>query len=126
MIRDHLAGFTHDLQSWVLDEVVRKVRFQNLGDVYTGYVFDCRISAQYPDINFFYYEPPIGGQGWGNLNTYKIHPTQQFQNFVCSFNGSDHVGRKLLTAIPHRFDWFNPETCSKNYDHLQQMKSINL
>jgi hypothetical protein len=35
--------------------------------------------------------------------------------FICSFNGTAHVSRKLLTASLHRWGWFNNETTSKNF-----------
>jgi hypothetical protein len=49
------------------------------------------------------------------LTKYNTHPEIDFKNFVCSFNGSAHVSRKLLTAILQRFGYYNTEYCSKNF-----------
>jgi hypothetical protein len=49
------------------------------------------------------------------MSTYHVHPSLTFKNFVCSFNGSAHVSRKLLTSILHKFGWFNKKYCSKNF-----------
>jgi hypothetical protein len=49
--------------------------------------------------------------------TYNIHPDINFKNFVCSFNGSPHVSRKLLASILQRFNWFDPDYSSKNFSY---------
>lgn len=51
------------------------------------------------------------------LKNYNIHPDIKFNNFLCSFNGSPHVSRKLLAAAIHRFGWFDSNYCSKNFLH---------
>jgi hypothetical protein len=50
-----------------------------------------------------------------HFENYNIHPNLNFKNFICSFNGSPHVSRKLLVAIIHRFGWFDPQYISKNF-----------
>jgi hypothetical protein len=55
-----------------------------------------------------------------NLNKfydYNMHPTLNYKNFVCSFNGSPHVSRKLLVSILNKFGWFDPVYCSKNFSY---------
>jgi hypothetical protein len=42
-----------------------------------------------------------------------------FKNFICCFNGSPHVGRKLLLTIINRYNWFNTKTVSKNFSFPQ-------
>jgi len=49
---------------------------------------------------------------------YTVHPPVKFENFLCSFNGSAHVSRQLLTAILHKFELFDTEYCSKNFRYL--------
>ena len=34
---------------------------------------------------------------------------------VSCFNGSDHVGRRLLVGALHRQGWFDARTCTKNF-----------
>jgi hypothetical protein len=50
---------------------------------------------------------------------YQNPPPVDFKNFVCSFNGFEHVSRKLLVSILYRYNLWNPEYCSKNFtiDH---------
>jgi hypothetical protein len=46
---------------------------------------------------------------------YHTHPRILYKNFICSFNGSAHVGRKLLVSILQKFGYFDPAYCSKNF-----------
>jgi hypothetical protein len=52
---------------------------------------------------------------------YNIHPEVDFKNFLCSFNGSPHVSRKLLVSILQKFGYFDPEYCSKNFSHTSNI-----
>ena len=42
-------------------------------------------------------------------------PEQTFNNFLASFNGVGHVGRKLLVAALHKQRMWNNISCSKNF-----------
>jgi hypothetical protein len=55
------------------------------------------------------------------LKQYNIHPELNFKNFVCSFNGSAHISRQFLTSILKKFNWFNPNYCSKNFCFTSDM-----
>jgi hypothetical protein len=83
---------------------------------------DCRFTVIYhqilePEIKQLYANLDFGFKEF-NLDHfvhYTQHPDVAFENFVCSFNGSAHVSRKLLVAILHKFGWFDPQYCSKNF-----------
>lgn len=110
---DHLGGFDLDLSNPVLDHISQRYR----NPVLTQYRFDDRLMAIYPDINLsqsFELQQKIN---FKHFFDYRVHPEQTFRKFICSFNGSDHVSRKLLVAILHRFGWFDSETCSKNFSY---------
>ena len=49
------------------------------------------------------------------MEKYTIHPPLEYTNFVCSFNGTPHVSRKLLVSILKKVGWFDPYFCSKNF-----------
>ena len=117
MISDHLAGFDSTFYSHILGEVIKIARVNNISNVSTGYFLDEKISTRYPDIKFFYKEKLVGGNGWEAMKAYNVHPEQTFKKFLCSFNGSPHVGRKLLVAILQKLGFFNPKTCSKNFSY---------
>ena len=48
---------------------------------------------------------------------YNKHPAIDYKNFICSFNGTAHVGRRLLVSILQKFEYFNPDYCSKNFSY---------
>jgi hypothetical protein len=114
-IGDHLGGFNCNYLSPVLTDVVTYANELKIKNIATGYVFNNTIKEQYPDITFCYVQALVGGKGWENLITYNTHPEINFKNFVCSFNGSPHVGRKLLVSVIEKFGWFDPYYCSKNF-----------
>jgi len=114
IIRDHMGGFNAERRSSVLDNIGsdRKITLA------TEYIFDNSVKQNYQNLNF-YYDRHL----WINNNfindfvEYTVHPKLNFKNFVCSFNGSPHISRKLLTAILYKFCWFNKNYCSKNFSH---------
>jgi hypothetical protein len=114
-ISDHLGGFDQQYFSPILETVINTANQNNIDTIYTGYVLDEHVKNQYPKIKFFYKQDLIGGAGWEDILTYNMHPELDYKNFVCSFNGTAHVSRKLLVTLLQRFGYFNPEFCSKNF-----------
>ena len=111
---DHLGGFDCDLRNPILDKI-----WQNYDNpITTQYRFDDRLRKIYSRINLdssFILQQEIN---FKHFFEYKLHPILSFKKFVCSFNGSAHVSRKLLVSIIKRFGWFDPETCSKNFQFI--------
>lgn len=124
IIPDHLGGFDLDLRNPVLDQLSRLAeRYQQKVSVTISYAINHDIQTRYPNLDFrLWFFPAF--RSW---EKYTTHPDLSFKNFICSFNGSRHVSRKLLVAMLHRMGWFNPDTCSKNFiftadildDHIQ-------
>lgn len=115
VIGDHLGGFDDRLLSHILDRVVLVAKEKNIKQVDTGYLFDEKIRSSYPGIDFRYDQSLIGGRGWETLVNYRVHPEIDFKNFLCSFNGSAHVSRRLLVALLNRLGWFDKNYSSKNF-----------
>ena len=109
---DHLGGFDATLKNLVLDVLVAR-KFSNT--IYLQYCVDPILKNQYKTIDIKFstrLQDPIS---LAHFNAYNIHPDINYKNFICSFNGSAHVSRKLLVAIIHRFGWFDPQYSSKNF-----------
>ena len=117
LVKDHLFGFDQNYFSPNLHKAVKHTRQNNLKIIRTGYVFDDRIKSQYSDVTFLYEHTAMGMQGLNCMSNYTYHPEINFKNFVCSFNGSAHVSRKLLVSILERFKFYNPNYCSKNFSY---------
>jgi hypothetical protein len=114
ILEDHLGGFDADLNNRYL-EVLNQFALDQQKNISTetGYIFDNFLRQKYPCLDFTL-------QRWSEFETlsnYRIHPDIKHQNFLCSFNGSAHVSRKLLVSILHRFGWFDTTTCSKNFSY---------
>lgn len=108
-LEDHLGGFSIDLTNKIIDSLpLRSI------DVKTEYLLSDNIKEKYPHINFSF-NTAIKQNIFGTLETYNVHPELKFQNFICSFNGTAHVSRKMLVSILQRFGFFDTEYCSKNF-----------
>jgi len=115
-IADYLGGFDENLHSEILTEVVKLAKEKNISTIETGYVFPQKFNDKY-GMNSCYNEDLVTGRGWKEMITYNQHPEQDFKNFICSFNGSPHVSRRLLTSALNKFGYFNKNYCSKNFKH---------
>jgi hypothetical protein len=118
ILQDHLGGFFQDSSNAILDHLnkIASTQEKTLSIVYHE-ILNNTVSVHYPNLEIKF-DP--GFQDRCNLNSfhkYNTHPEINFKNFVCSFNGSDHVGRKLLVAILEKFGYFINNYCSKNFSH---------
>ena len=115
MLADHLNGFTEMYGNEIL-KYLEAIHFSK--PIQTEYVFDDILSEKYNllDISF---SPTLKDRiVLCHYHDYTMHPMLNFKNFVCSFNGSNHVGRQLLVSILYKFGIFNEGYCSKNFRNL--------
>ena len=110
-IVDHLEGFLPAMKNPILDHI----QHHSLGTVSisTEYLFENQIIEHYPNLKFYWKDTWVNN----SFQHYNTHPTINFKNFICSFNGSHHVSRRLLVAILQKFGYFNPTHCSKNFSY---------
>jgi len=108
---DHLNGFDIFRQNVILDYLSN----QNIkNDIETMYIFD-NLDEKYVNLNLKFSPYLQNRYNLRHFKDYQNHPEVNIKNFLCSFNGSDHVSRKLLTACLYKMKLFNPMYCSKNY-----------
>ena len=118
---DYMNGFYDSGKNYILDHIQSKSH--NKINVTSAYKFDSTIKNQYPNLNFnFKLHTPL----WSAFENYKIHPVIDYKNFICSFNGSAHVGRKLLVAILEKFKYFDSNYCSKNFCYSKDSLDGNI
>lgn len=130
-IGDHLTGFDQDFNNAVLQKLndyarLRSFQFElNHADPYLQL-----LQHKFPNLKFVFNPELLQAYCyWPKLFDYTVHPDLDFENFVCSFNGSPHIDRQLLVAILHRFDMANEKYVSKNFTfdsnmidgHLQKL-----
>jgi hypothetical protein len=119
-ISDHMGGFDKHLKNPMLDSLQELANKQNSKIlVYTSYIVNETIARNYPELIFKL--DVYDGKFFDHFYNYHTHPALDFQNFLCSFNGSSHVSRRLLVCILRRFGWFNPKYCSKNFSFTTDM-----
>lgn len=112
-----MGGFDQHLKSSVLDELHKQITDRTI-EIQTEYIVDDRIKNNYPNFNLKFSADAIN-KVIDQFQDYKTHPDLSFENFLCSFNGVSQVGRKLLVSILHKFGYFDPRYCSKNFSFSQ-------
>jgi hypothetical protein len=113
---DHLAGFDENGNNIFLDHL-QLIADENI-IVYSDQVIPDFVQQQYSKLEF---KLKVFLPVWNSMIGYNIHPTLDYKNFVCSFNGSPHVSRKLLVSILYKFKWFNEQYCSKNFSFSEEI-----
>jgi len=116
-----MGGHQHDMTNAVLDHLnnVADNQSKKLSIIYHS-ILEHAVTSQYANLKINF---DADFQNRSNLNrfiNYNTHPTVDFKNFVCSFNGGPHVSRILLVAILEKFKYFNPDYCSKNFVFLAE------
>jgi hypothetical protein len=116
LLQDHLGGFFQDGNNTVLGYLnsIAEVQKKIPAIVYHQILNDS-VKLQYPNLKIKFDPIFQNSCNLNSFNTYDIHPPINFKNFLCSFNGSDHVSRKLLVAILEKFGYFTKTYCSKNF-----------
>lgn len=110
-IDDHIYGFDANLRNTILDHVSAHVDKETV--VETFYIIDDTVKKKYPQLRFILSQQECKVFEW--LNDYNIHPPINYNNFICSFNGTPHVSRKLLVSALEKFGWFRPTHSTKNF-----------
>ena len=111
---DHLGGFDANFKNRLLD-IFLKNNCKN--QIYTQYQIDFLKLSHYNTLNIKNYAELQNRINLKHFVNYTIHPTLNYKNFICSFNGSSHVSRKLLVSILSKFGYFNNDYCSKNFKY---------
>ena len=116
VIWDHMGGFDKNLRNPLLDKLEDYCKVNNTTIVVKhDQFFSDTVKKNYPHLRLTtQYLIRLHNDWAGWFRRYRTHPPIEYKNFICSFNASGHVGRKLLVAILYRFGYFNPEYSSKH------------
>lgn len=115
---DHLGGFNENYENNTLGLInsVASTQHSRIA-THTSYIFDNIVLQNYANLDFKHKFFKL----LHSFKDYRQHPEIDYKNFICSFNGTAHVSRKLLVAILKKFGWFNTEFCSKNFCYSSDM-----
>lgn len=117
VLEDHLGGFDQNFYNHALHSIDQYAKQHDFTiQVHLSQILEPAVKQLYPNLNIhFAMSDSTMRAVWNQLKHYHEHPELDYKNFVCSFNGSDHVSRQLLVAIMHRFGYFDHNYCSKNF-----------
>jgi hypothetical protein len=114
-ITDHIDGFDNDYHNMHFDYL------ESLGTKRTilyDWPLNPIVHHNYKNLDIKFKLSTFDTQNIGLLTpllSYNIHPPIEFDNFLCSFNGSDSCGRQFLVSLLYHYGWFNKSYCSKNF-----------
>lgn len=107
---DHHYGYDKDLRNELFEKLDKKKH-----TIITHNITDEKVKKNYPCLNFKF-SPYIQYRlNLRHFENYKDHPQIDYKNFICSFNGSAHISRHLLSSILANQGYFNLNYCSKNF-----------
>ncbi len=113
LLWDHLGGFDSNIENKLLTILNEKLSYHC--EIWHIQILDNLVKFKYKNLNIRFKFQTQYRNLWKPFESYNQHPDLKYKNFICSFNGSPHVSRKLLTAILQRFGYYNTEYCSKNF-----------
>jgi hypothetical protein len=117
ILEDHLNGFNQDFDNAILVHINAYANNHNK-TIHIDYhqILESNVTHQYNNLDIKFRLPDeIKQTLWGSFDNYRKHPELDYKNFLCSFNGSDHVSRKLLVSIVKKFGYYDSNYCSKNF-----------
>lgn len=108
-VGDHLDGFDNTYRNKIFD---RLSQAQKNVTVYTGYIVNQQVRHNYPNLDIRY---RLLTWMWESLLSYSDNKPIVYNNFICSFNGTGHVSRQLLSSCLNKMGWFSPEYSTKQF-----------
>ena len=115
-ITDHLGGWDINLNNRYLQLLNQHAQDKKICfDIVYHQIIPNSAKYQYKNLKIQFSSEYQKTKNFDKFVEYTTHPELTFKNFVCSFNGSPHVSRKLLTSILKKFNFFNSAYCSKNF-----------
>jgi len=107
---DHHYGYDKDLRNELFEKLDKRKH-----TIITHNITDEKVKKNYPHLHFKFSADMQDKLNLCHFKNYKKHPGINYNNFVCSFNGTNHVSRHLLSSILENQGYFNPHYSSKNF-----------
>jgi len=109
-LQDHHTGYGKDFKNSLFEKLQSRQHI-----IITHNVLDEKIKKNYPHLQFKFSAEMQNSLNLCHFEKYTKHPRIDYKNFICSFNGTEHVSRQLLSAILENQGHFNPNYSSKNF-----------
>jgi len=114
LILDHILEFEIDLSNPILDMLFGHY---NLDTVLWVNVVDDRLLAKYPGLKYHSLKNHRFFRKLENRKYEYAEPT--FEHFICSFNGSKSIGRRLLLNALNSYGYYNVDSVTKNESYTK-------
>lgn len=119
VLGDHMYGFDDQMKNRVLDVLENNSKVSGrIWTVVSDQLFPKCVHDHYPHIqlefNLGLFERYSALVRMPPRHAYPCHPDHDFKNFLCSFNGSQSLSRRLLPAALMKFGWFDTAYVSKH------------
>ena len=116
-VKDTLGGFDIHNRNELLDKVNDYAGAQNIQyDICYHNVLPQAVHDNYSNLNLQFSSEFQNTSNFLDFDNIKLPGKEKdFKNFVCSFNGTEHVSRQLLISALYKFGWFTPEYNTKNF-----------
>jgi hypothetical protein len=115
---DHLSGFDKKEYNNILHNINADAQQKNkIYNITYHQVLDKSIVDKYQSLDIKFLAKNQDNLNLNKFCNYNVHPKLNYKNFICSFNGSYHVSRKLLVSILEKFKYYNPDYCTKNFSY---------
>lgn len=127
-VYDHLGGFDSQFNNGILNSL-QEQNFKK--PINIQYTFVDEIINKYSSLDLRFSFNMEYEMIFRHFHNYNVHPLLKIKNLLCSFNGSPHVSRQLLTSILEHFGIFNSKYCTKNFSNpceqvIEQLNNLNL
>jgi hypothetical protein len=117
------------------DKDNRNKIFDSLGNrnliVHTQYIFDESVKSQYKNLDLRFSLKDHYKMHYANLfdnsSRYDSHiGSKNLKNFICCFNGTEHLSRQFITSAFEKFGWFNTDYSTKNFTTFKDRVDGNI
>ena len=115
VLRDYILGFDNNYRNRILDHL-HSMPGPRTTIVWSNLIRP-EVKANYTNFDFVFNHDMSESYLYEPLYGYTQHPDIDYQNFLCSFNGSGQVGRQLLTSALHKFGYANSVYVTKNFSY---------
>ena len=121
-LQDHLGGFSKDKKNEIFN-ILNEIAIRQNKTLIIDYhqILENAIKEQYCNLEIKFNAFRQDKVNLNHVSDYNIHPELNYKNFVCSFNGTAHVSRKLLVSIMNKFGYFDTNYCSKNFSYSENI-----
>jgi len=110
ILQDHHGGYNKNFKNFLFEKLKTEKH-----TIITHFIIDEQIKKNYPHLHFKFSADTQDKINLHHFKNYKMHPSIDYKNFICSFNGIPHISRQLLSSILENQGYFNPNYSSKNF-----------